>query len=98
MDYADRHFTQIGGLITLPMVMILFRGRDMPALFQEKPEKKNYLPDSSLLMNQQISASCQTPPAVLFYESQKGLLRVMSIKIIRYNELITLVCCLVWYG
>ena len=46
MDYADRHFTQIGGLITLLMVMLLFRGRDMPALFQEKPEKKNCLPDS----------------------------------------------------
>ena len=68
-------------LITLPMLMLLFRDRDVPALFQEKPEKKNYLPDSKvfefwvLLMNQQTSASRQSPPAVLFYESQKGFLR-----------------------
>ena len=70
-------------LITLSMLMLLFRDRDIPVLFQEKPEKKNYLPDLSSLMNQQTSASCQSPPAVLFYECQKGFLRVMSIKITR---------------
>lgn len=38
-------------LITLPMLMLLFRDRDVPALCQEKPEKKNYLSDSNWVLS-----------------------------------------------